>query len=82
MDEQRAIKLLDDTFNNNFDINRFSMFVKELFNEFNITQRERHAWSEFKSHIDTYQFLGSYTDKSKKSIDVLAVKLKRTSSIF
>ncbi|MCG7849324.1 MAG: Eco57I restriction-modification methylase domain-containing protein [ANME-2 cluster archaeon] len=80
MDSQNAIRLLDDTFNNDFNTDRFSRFIKELFNEFNVTQRERHAWSEFKSHIDTYQLLGSYIE-SKKSIDVLAVKLKRTSSI-
>ena len=80
-DQQRAIQLLNNTFNSDFNTDRFSIFIKELFNEFDITHRERHAWSEFKSHIDTYQFLGSYTDKSKKSIDVLAVKLKRTSSI-
>lgn len=80
-DKQRAIQLLDETFNCDFNTDRYSIFIKELFNEFNITQRERHAWSEFKSHIDTYQFLGSYTDNSKKSIDVLAVKLKSSSSI-
>ncbi|TFH42356.1 MAG: class I SAM-dependent DNA methyltransferase, partial [ANME-2 cluster archaeon] len=84
MDKQRAEKLLDETFNCEFNTDRFSRFIKELFNEFIITHRERHAWSEFKSHIDTYQFLGSYTDKSNrpyKSIDVLDVKLKSTSSI-
>ena len=52
-DKQRAIQLLDDTFNSDFNTDRFSIFIKELFNEFNITYRERHAWSEFKSHIDS-----------------------------
>ena len=80
-DKQLAIQLLDETFNCDFSNDRFSRFIKELFNDFKITQRERHAWSEYKSHIDKYQFLGSYTDNSKKTIDVLAVKLKSTSSI-
>lgn len=80
-DKQLAIELLDKTFNCDFNTERYSRFIKELFNQFDIKQKERHAWSEFKSHIDTYQYLGSYTDGSKKSIDVLAVKLKRTSSI-
>ena len=34
MDQRTTIKLLDDTFNHDFDLQRFSQFVKELFNKF------------------------------------------------
>lgn len=80
MDKQNAIKLLDETFNHDFDIQRFAMFVKELFNDFCITQKNLAVWNEYQDYIDSYISLGSYTDNSKKVIDVLVVKLKRTSS--
>ncbi len=67
MDEKRAIKLLDETFNTNFDINRFSIFIKELFNKFEISPRTWPVWSEFSSHIDSYQVLGQKMGESQKN---------------
>jgi len=40
MDKQSAIRLLDETFNSDFDLNRFIWFVKELFNDFTVNQRD------------------------------------------
>ena len=80
MDERNASKLLDETFNNDFEIDRFSRFVKELFNKFHINQRSWGVWKEYQDYIDSYQQLGSYRDSSKGVIDVLVVKLKKTSS--
>lgn len=79
-DKQNAIKLLDETFNNDFEIDRFSRFIKELFNKFHINQRSWGVWKEYQDYIDSYQQLGSYRDSSKGVIDVLVVKLKKTSS--
>jgi len=80
MDLQSTKKLLDNTFNSNFDLNRFIRFIKELFNKFTIVQRSWGVWKEYQDYIDSYQLLGSYQDNSKKIIDVLVIKLKRTSS--
>ena len=80
MNKQNAIKLLDETFNNDFEIDRFSRFVKELFNKFHINQRSWGVWKEYQDYIDSYQQLGSYRDSSKGVIDVLVVKLKKASS--
>src|SRR3989338_5894938 len=80
MDKQTTVKLLDETFSNDFDIHKFAKFIKELFNNFNINQKSWTVWSEYQDYIESYNSLGSYTDKSKKVIDVLIVKLKRTSS--
>lgn len=77
MDEQRAIKLLDETFNTNFDRDRFSIFVKELFNKFDISPKSWQVWTEYRGYIDSYQLLGSFKDESKKTIDVLVVKLNK-----
>jgi len=77
MDEHRAIKLLDETFNTNFDINRYSIFIKELFNRFDISPVSLHVSADYKGYIDSYQRLGNYIDNSKKAIDVLVVKLNK-----
>ena len=80
MDKPNTIKLLNETFNSDFDINRFAKFVKELFNDFSINQKSWSVWQEYQDYIESYVSLGNYTDKAKKVIDVLAVKLKKTSS--
>src|SRR3989344_8481614 len=80
MDQRTTIKLLDDTFNHDFDLQRFSQFVKELFNKFSVTQKSWSLWQEYQDYIESYQLLGSYHDNSKKTVDVLVVKLKKTTS--
>lgn len=80
MDKANTIKLLNDTFNNDFDINRFAKFIKELFNEFAINQKTWSVWQEYQDYIESYVSLGNYTDRAKKVIDVLVVKLKKSSS--
>ena len=80
MDKQRAIKLLDNTFNSDFDINKFTIFIKELFNNFNVNIKRWLLWKEYQDYIESYQCLGSYTDASNKIMDVLVVKLKKTTS--
>ncbi|HOI18671.1 MAG TPA: TaqI-like C-terminal specificity domain-containing protein [Candidatus Woesearchaeota archaeon] len=80
MDKANTTKLLNETFNSDFDINRFAKFVKELFNEFSINQKSWSVWQEYQDYIESYVSLGNYTDKAKKVIDVLVVKLKKSSS--
>src|SRR3989344_8713347 len=80
MDEKSAKKLLVETFNKNFDMQRFSKFVKELFKDFTFTPQSWTPWIEYKDYVDSYQLLGSYHDSSKNSLDVLVVKLKKISS--
>jgi len=80
MDQQNAIKLLDDTFNSDFDVNKYVKFIKELFNNFTVNQKSWSVWKEYRDYIESYQLLGSYKDTSKKIVDVLVVKLKRTGS--
>jgi len=80
MDEQRAIKLLDETFNKSYDDGQFSNFIRELFNGFNFSYTTlKNIKPEYKQYIDSYQILGSYTD-SNKIIDILVVKLNKESA--
>lgn len=81
MDKNQAVRLLDETFNNDFDVNRFVKFIKELFNNFEINSKSWTVWESFREYIESFQLIGSYEDSSKKIIDVLAVKLRRTGSV-
>ena len=76
-DKQRAIQLLNETFNRDFNTDRFSNFIKEMFNKFNISQRTWNFSGEFKGYIESCQILGNYRDSKKKLIDVLIVMLKK-----
>jgi type I restriction-modification system DNA methylase subunit len=80
MDEKSAIKLLDDTFNNEFDLNRFSSFINELFNHFNISVRDVRFKNEYNDYIDKLQSFGVYRDKNNDMLEVFVVKLKKSSS--
>ena len=80
MNKQNAIWLLDETFKQKFELERFIKFITELFNKFTVNKRTWPVWKEYQKYIDSYQLLGSYKENSNKIIDVLVIKLKRTSS--
>ncbi|MCK4817562.1 Eco57I restriction-modification methylase domain-containing protein, partial [bacterium] len=80
MDKRATTNLINDTFLQDFEINRFQRFIKELFNDIEITPNTWEIWREYRDYIQSYQMLASYTDTSKRVIDVLTVKLKRASS--
>jgi len=80
MNKASACRLLDQTFKSHFDGNRFTRFIKELFNNFDIHYKTFPIGNEYLHYVDSAYSLGSYVDASKDIIDVLGVKLKRTSS--
>ncbi len=80
MDHKNAVVLLEETFEQEFDIDRFANFINELFNHFDVTIHDVPLWKEYYDYVDTVNSLGVYRDSDKKSIEVFAIKLKRTSS--
>lgn len=85
MDSQRAVKLLDETFNQEFDIERFAIFISELFNHFNFKRNFKDdsvpLSTEYNDYIEKLQSLGVYRDSNNETLEVFAVKLKRDSSV-
>ena len=81
MDKQSAIRLLDETFNSDFDLNRFIKFVKELFNNFTVRQKEctKFIASQYKDYIASFDKIGDY-ENARNSMEVLVVQLNKTSS--
>jgi len=80
VDKQSATKLLEETFDHGFREGQFSVFVKELLNNFDLSPKQYHIWREYSEYIDSYKALGSYKE-GKQVLDVLVVKLKKSGSI-
>src|SRR3989338_8471753 len=80
MDKQAAMKLLEDTVNNSFSEGRFFLFVKELFNDFDLSLKTGNVAEEYADYIDSYKLFGSHNE-GKHTIDVLAVKLRKSTSV-
>lgn len=81
MDQKNAVKLLDNTFNQDFDLDRFSIFIKELFNHFNLRINEDIPLrKEYYGYIKQMDSLGVYSDSNGDSIEVFTVQLETTSS--
>ncbi|BDZ71426.1 Eco57I restriction-modification methylase domain-containing protein [Methanobacterium petrolearium] len=80
MDHKNAVALLEETFEQEFDIDRFAIFIKELFNHFKVSIHDVPFWKEYYDYVDSVNSLGVYRDSDKNSIEVFAIKLKRASS--
>lgn len=80
MKDDAAKKLLDNVFQHSFDKDRFKQFIVELFNEFTFRESSYAVWKEYSEYIESYETLGTYNDSERKKIEVLIVKLRRSSS--
>lgn len=80
MDKQSSVRLLDETFGQNYNRDRFCRFIKEVFNRFDINVRTWGVWSQYEDYIERFSSLGTFHDKNDKIIEILEVQLKKTSS--
>lgn len=80
MNYDRAVDLLENTFANEFDLNRFSSFISELFNHFKVSVRDISFKNEYYDYVDKLQSLGVYRDENNDVLEVFVVKLKKSSS--
>lgn len=83
MNQQQAKWLLDETFNQEFDVLKFSNFLKELVNNSNLYTQDKTQFvaGEFRDYILKVEKLGQYKDKAGKSMELLAIKLAKHSSL-
>jgi hypothetical protein len=75
--------ILKDTFEKQFSIERFKKFTREFFNEPEMLPENRRTgiWREYDNHIKSYYTVAKYTDNDNNNLIVLAVELKKDSSI-
>ena len=77
------LTILKETFEEQFDIERFKKFTREFFNEPQMLPDSRRTgiWKEYLNHIKSYNLIAKYTDSDNNNLIVLAVELKKESSI-
>lgn len=67
--------LIKQTLANRFNLDNFTPFIKNFFNEIEIDPQEINVAKGFEEYIKKFVFLGEFSDAEKKNIDVLAVEL-------
>ena len=77
------LKILEETFKNKFDIQRFKKFTREFFNEPEMLPETRRIgiWREYEEHVAAYYTIAKYTDSEDNSMIIMAVELKKDRSV-
>jgi adenine-specific DNA-methyltransferase len=86
MDNRIARELIENTFIQPFAEDRFEKFVLKLLNEIDVTKSfgyltENKIKDSYKSHVEKYRCIGTYTDPGGDKADVLVVKLKNEKAL-
>ena len=85
MERAVAVQLIDQTFNQAFNPDIFTYFIKNLFNDIDESKGFRVGRAQikkaFSDHIVSYQRLASYTDPQGEILDILVVKLIKVSAL-
>jgi type I restriction-modification system DNA methylase subunit len=83
--EQEAKNLIQGTFQNQFDEQRFRIFAKNLFNDIDESKAFSHQGQyipdAYKDHVRQLKRIGKYTDPEGAELDVLVVSLKNESAL-
>lgn len=83
MDKLQSHKIVKDTFQNQFNKDRFVFFIKNLLNSideskaFHAHGYVKHQYKQITKAVKTYERVGSYIDTDKKKIDILIVYLEK-----
>src|SRR3989338_712787 len=87
MNDNAALNLIRNTFENSFDRERFLIFAKNLFKSFD-ESKAFHAHGYVKDKfkvttpvIKTYERFGTFTDSDNNKIDILVVYLEKDESL-
>jgi len=83
MTEQESKKLITETFENDFDEERFKRFIANLLTEFQGVSKHtdnQYVKDAYKQYIESYDVIGKFSDSQKKTVDVLIVYLKTEST--
>ena len=84
MDKKTAQNLIEDTFNDSFSEERFTIFAKNLLNDLEPKSNfytGNLIWDDYKEHINTYKRIGKYIDPEGEALDVLIVEVKSVSKL-
>ncbi len=83
MNKQQAVKIVKDTFESDFEKEKFSFFIKNLLNHYEesyLSYQGQYIYEAFRPYISKLERIGKYTDGEHKT-DILIVKLKKFTSL-
>ncbi len=81
MNQQEAEKLLTDTFNRDFNQDKYVHFLKELLKgKLSINPKSSSPPKQFEEYIKSFRKIGEYKN-GRNTLEVLIVELKKTSSL-
>lgn len=85
MDSIQAKNLIETTFNNSFEKDKFKYFVINLLDNIDLSKEfncgNAYVPESFRKHINSYGRIGKYTDSNNTEIEVLWVHLKQETSL-
>jgi len=84
MDKHQAQKIIKDTFERSFDMDRFTYFIKNLLNRIDESKAfHAHGYVKegFRGIIKTYERIGTYNSADDKEVDIIVVYLQKGSSL-
>ena len=84
MNKQQAQKIIKDTFERSFDMNRFTVFMKNLLNRIDESKAfHAHGYVKegFRGIIKTYERVGTYNATDDKKVDIIVVYLQKGFSL-
>ncbi len=87
MDKQQARELIEQTFKQAFDYDRFHHFTAQLLNHLNDSPERQSVWSgsrikkAYAEHVNHFERIGTYTDPEGRKLDVLVIHLKKETTL-
>ncbi len=84
MDKKSAINLIEETFNEAFDKEKFTYFIKNFLNDVEDkgnTYSGNLIWDNFRNHIKSYSRIGKYIDPEGEALDILIVQVESVSKL-
>lgn len=86
MEKKEAFNLIDKTFNAKFDIEQYTLFLRNLLNSFD-EEKERdwaqgnYIYESFREHINKFKCLGVFTDPEGVEVELLVIETKNTTKL-
>jgi adenine-specific DNA-methyltransferase len=83
MTEQESKNLIKETFENDFNRDRFKRFIANLLTEFQEASSltsEQYIKDAYKPYVHSYEVIAKFTDSEKRTLDVLITYLKTEST--
>ncbi|KAA6344127.1 hypothetical protein EZS27_008209 [termite gut metagenome] len=87
MDKNKAIAIIEETFDKAFDKEVFIRFIKNLLNDIDTSENKYREYrgnlikESFRAHIAQYTRIGKYIDPNGVALDVLAIEVQDESKL-